>query len=68
MTALAVASLNLKCSATLLQHLTWKVSQLRPGKAGAEYAAGLVALPQSLLDCYNSQNTNRPFGPNHRLT
>lgn len=58
MTAIAVASVNLKCGATLLQHLTWKVSQSRTGKAGTEYAAGLVTLPHTLLDSFKSQNTN----------
>lgn len=59
MTAIAVASVNLKCGATLLQHLTWKVSQLRTGKAGTEYAAGLVTLPCTLLDSLRGQDTNR---------
>lgn len=61
MTAKAVASVNLKCGATLLQHLTWKVSQSRAGNAGTEYAAGLVALPRTLLDSSKSQNTKRPL-------
>lgn len=56
MTAIPVASVNLKCGATLLQHLTWKVSQSEAGKKGREYAAGLETPPQTLLDSFKSQN------------
>lgn len=58
MTAIPVASVNLKCGATLLQHLTWRVSQSRAGKIGTEYVAGFVVLQHNLLDSFKSQNTN----------
>lgn len=31
----------------------------RTGKAGTEYAAGLVTLPRTLLDSFRGQDTNR---------
>lgn len=58
MTAKAVASVNLKRGATLLQHPAWKVSQPRAGEAGAGYAARLVARRLILLDTFISQHTH----------
>lgn len=53
MSAEPVASVNLKCGATLLQHLIWKVSQKKAVKIGLEYIAGL------LLDRFKSQTSGR---------
>ena len=49
MTAIPLVSVNLKCGATLLQHLTWKVSQSRASETETEYAATPVALQQTQI-------------------
>lgn len=69
MTAIPVASVNLKCGATLLQQLTWKVSQPRAAKTRAEYAARPVAPQLNLLEgCKNTKQETSHVSGLYRLS
>lgn len=42
MTAIPVVSVNLKCTATLLQHLSWKVAQSKAAKTKQNMLLGFL--------------------------